>query len=62
MLNFCDLIQAYVFTTNHHLNESLKIDDYRRPRSFLPLAVDSHSMTISNVSSKATEPIETNFI
>ena len=21
MLNFCDFIQVYVFTTNHHLNE-----------------------------------------
>ena len=22
MLNFCDFIQFYVFTTNHHLNQS----------------------------------------
>ena len=22
MLNFCDFIQVYVFTTNHHLNET----------------------------------------
>ena len=22
MLNFCDFIQVYVFTTNHHLNKS----------------------------------------
>ena len=22
MLNFCDLIEVYVFTTNHHLNAS----------------------------------------
>ena len=21
MLNFCDFIQVYVFTTNHHLNQ-----------------------------------------
>ena len=24
MFNFCDFIQVYVFTTNHHLNVSLK--------------------------------------
>ena len=26
MLNFCDFVQVYVFTTNHHLNlkESVK--------------------------------------
>ena len=24
MLNFCDFIQVYVFTTNHHLKESIK--------------------------------------
>ena len=23
MLNFCDFIQVYVFTTNHHLNTSI---------------------------------------
>ena len=25
MLNFCDFIQVYVFTTNHHLNICLSI-------------------------------------
>ena len=25
MLNFCDFILVYVFTTNHHLNKSLEI-------------------------------------
>ena len=24
MLNFCDFIQVFVFTTNHHLNELSK--------------------------------------
>ena len=23
MLNFCDFIQVYVFTTNHHLNSNV---------------------------------------
>ena len=27
MLIFCDFIQAFVFTTNHHLNTSLMIMD-----------------------------------
>ena len=25
MLNFCDFIQVYVFTTNHHLKKKLRI-------------------------------------
>ena len=25
MLNFCDFIQVYVFTTNHHLKSIMKI-------------------------------------
>ena len=27
MLNFCDFIQVFVFTTNHHLNVALHIFD-----------------------------------
>ena len=29
MLNFCDFIQVYVFTTNHHLNITKKIISFR---------------------------------
>ena len=25
MLNFCDFIQVYVFTTNHHLNDLVNV-------------------------------------
>ena len=25
MLNFCDFIQVFVFTTNHHLNETVPL-------------------------------------
>ena len=28
MLNLCDLIQVYVFTTNHHLNVSVNFDSF----------------------------------
>ena len=28
MLNFCDFIQVYVFTTNHHLNFQMKSPCY----------------------------------
>ena len=28
MLNFCDFIQVFVFTTNHHLNRALIIYTY----------------------------------
>ena len=25
MLNFCDFIQVYIFTTNHHLNKLIRL-------------------------------------
>ena len=28
MLNFCDFIQVYVFTTNHHLNTTSQNVDF----------------------------------
>ena len=28
MLNFCDFIQAYIFTTNHHLNRGGHLDRF----------------------------------
>ena len=44
MLNFCDFIQVYVFTTNHHLNESklpyfivVAVDATHRPVKFFHL-------------------------
>ena len=29
MLNFCDFIQVYVFTTNHHLKHEEKVYQYQ---------------------------------
>ena len=34
MLNFCDFIQVYVFTTNHHLNDGLKIRMFFQTTAF----------------------------
>ena len=35
MLNFCDFIQVYVFTTNHHLNLALLFLSRLRPPKLL---------------------------
>ena len=40
MLNFCDFIQVYVFTTNHHLNVSTIGCLVRRLRETGRLAAD----------------------
>ena len=43
MLNFCDFIQVYVFTTNHHLNRS---GDLSLPRKRLIRLTDCPDMTL----------------
>ena len=35
MLNFCDFIQVYVFTTNHHLKQCTNVTDILKMRKYL---------------------------
>ena len=34
MLNFCDFIQVYVFTTNHHLKHVIKASNQNKLKCF----------------------------
>ena len=36
MLNFCDFIQVYVFTTNHHLNSAVYLEAYLVEKERVP--------------------------
>ena len=44
-----------------YLNESMKVIEYKSPRSFFDFDPDSHIIAISNVSSEAPGPIITKF-
>ena len=60
MLNFCDFIQVYVFTTNHHLNvissvpqkqsemncEEMNCEEMNCHKTDIPLAQNSRIQTL----------------